>query len=730
MDYNTYAEKLAVLGQALDDNYTASTQILTEEQVNEKYNELKNKFTLDQENNLIIIGKSSIKEVIEYNDYAEAEGNVDGDKNSYTYTIDVKRVNFQNIVSKYSMPFELELAFLLTTTNSEFAEAIADLAKDSKIVIDIQDNTTTTEYTDVYNYTANFRIEKEVSYKVWETRIVEETVEVTDANGKVHSIRQGVEKQVEASKREYPKTEEVIEVEGYYTLTTTYVNTSIELCTKQVEMWFADYTCEYTNKQEEETRTETFEGEDDEDYIEVADNHNLNYDFDFPSGSWDHTEETKFYEKQTGKNTIVTTKTNTVSYEEVGDGIVEEKPEKFLSLLKIDPNTGKFDLYNFANNTELIKYETINNVAKISPENNLLTAQDLLYELLESNTNTTNLVDIVKYLIGIYEGRIEPGSSGIDFSIYEPSRFRTSSSTYYGGTIQEKVWFALKDLGYSDIAIAGAMGNIDYESSGFSPSAVEGGSGEGIGLCQWSFTRRNGLEAYALSKGLTWQDEDTQVEFLIAEISGQGPAVGYASQRVSGWIVNEKILSTNSDWQNSSTIEDSTLYFMRFFESPKSNSSLQDRTNRARRYYDEFQGKEAPISINLNLAGENRTNMINMIMEAIRIANDDRYLYSQSRRNSEFYYDCSSLVYRLYQKYFGISVPVSTPAYNSQNRIGSPTQVELQPGDVLWKSGHVTMYIGDGQYVAAHGSSFSKPNQISVYTDNPSNYTYVYRFIT
>lgn len=739
MEYGTFAEKLVELGQALDDNYTPSETILSESEVDAKYNELKNKFTLDAENNLIIVGKSYTRTVIDYSEYAEAEGRVDGDENTYTYTIGVKKVNFQNIVSKYSMPFELELAFLLTTRNSGFTEAIADLAKDSKIVIDIQDNTTTIVGKELYNYTANFKIEKSVSYVVTETRIVEETTTVVDENGVVHAIRQGVEKHEDVTKREYPKTEKTIEVTPYSTTTTTYVNTSIELCVKDVEMWFADYSSEYTNKEETTTTTDAITNEDDEDYIEVQDFHNLNYNFDFPAGSRDHTEETHFYEKQTNKNIAITTTTTSNKYEKVGNGEVTEKPEKFLSLLKINPNIGKFDIENFRNNTELVKYTTINNATEISPENNLLTSQEVLYELLSSNSNTVNLVDIVKYLIGIYEGRIEPGSSGIDFNIYEPGMFRSSNYAYYGGTIKEKVWFALKDLGYSDIAVAGAMGNIDYESGGFNPSIIEGGSGNGIGLCQWSFGRRTSLERYAASKGVEWKDEDTQVEALIAEISGQGPAVDYFGRRTAGYIGDERITGTHDQWQSSTTIHDSTLYFMRFFESPQSKSSLSERERRAQNYYDEFQGREAPISIVTSLTGENRNKMIAMLTEAIRIANDDRYLYSQSLRNTEFFYDCSSFVYRLYSQFFGVSVPTTTASYTGQYRIGTPTQVELQPGDILWKgrtqngewSGHVTIYIGDGQYVAAHGrEGITGPNQISVYVDNPSNYTYVYRFVT
>ena len=124
-----------------------------------------------------------------------------------------------------------------------------------------------------------------------------------------------------------------------------------------------------------------------------------------------------------------------------------------------------------------------------------------------------------------------------------------------------------------------------------------------------------------------------------------------------------------------------------------------------------------------------------MLNEAVRIANDDRYGYSQDKRNQEFYYDCSSLVQRLYSQYFGISVPSTTagyPSYSSYD-LGSPSSVTLQPGDVLWRrkgtKGHVTIYLGDGNYVAAHTDKYAQADQISVYQDSPSNYTNVYRFI-
>ena len=80
-------------------------------------------------------------------------------------------------------------------------------------------------------------------------------------------------------------------------------------------------------------------------------------------------------------------------------------------------------------------------------------------------------------------------------------------------------------------------------------------------------------------------------------------------------------------------------------------------------------------------------------------------------------------------------MPSTTAYYGDYNTyyIGNPLSVQLKPGDILWRrsngQGHVTIYIGNGNYVAAHSAKKPKEDQITVYQDNPAKYTRVYRFI-
>ena len=164
---------------------------------------------------------------------------------------------------------------------------------------------------------------------------------------------------------------------------------------------------------------------------------------------------------------------------------------------------------------------------------------------------------------------------------------------------------------------------------------------------------------------------------------------------------------------------------------------MGNRLTYANEMYNKYKGKTAPtgfVNVNVKLTGESKKKMEALLQEAQRIANDDRYTYSQANRYGEYQYDCSSFVARLYYKFFGIVTPSTTDTYGTNYRVGPASSTKLQPGDVLWRSGHVTIYIGNGIYVAAHGREGIFANnpaaQISVYNDSPSKYTYVYRFVT
>lgn len=210
-----------------------------------------------------------------------------------------------------------------------------------------------------------------------------------------------------------------------------------------------------------------------------------------------------------------------------------------------------------------------------------------LYEMMEENQNTVNMVDTVKYLLYMYDG-INRGVTELDLEdIFGETNMNTFGGSIYGNSIEEKVWFALREQGYSEEAVAAVMGNI-YGESGFKADAIES-NGEGYGLCQWSFGRKTQLINYAKSKGKDWTDEDIQIEFLIGEITKGGGANGYAKFQMSGTHYGY----TYSSWKDATDVEEATKAFMAVFERPDMTVAHTDRrVEAAKKYLSEFHGRE------------------------------------------------------------------------------------------------------------------------------------------
>lgn len=217
--------------------------------------------------------------------------------------------------------------------------------------------------------------------------------------------------------------------------------------------------------------------------------------------------------------------------------------------------------------------------------------------------NTVGLSTVMRAILQAYTGN----DYGITDLEYEASgNMSDMPSAIVGNTIQEKVWIALKSLGYSDISVAAAMGNIHYESGTFNPNAIERGFDEytgGIGICQWTNNNRGtegrnaDLRAYAQSKGTTWQDEDTQVEFLVAELSGGG-LNGYADNQWFTPTYTQRDYNPD-DWENAEDTEELDTNKLRelveifcfCFERPNEQAGLRSmdaRYSYALDYYERF----------------------------------------------------------------------------------------------------------------------------------------------
>lgn len=624
---------------------------------------------------------------------------------SNTYEYSAHSINYKSSISKYSMPFNYLWAFLVCGRDEDFVSKFADLVLDSKIEISIYDYVEEKETEVITSYNDN----RWESTRVSERNVVNgqaQTPVVGDWSDKV------LKTTVRNCKLDYNKV---------YSDNLVVVPTNLDI-------WYMKYSVKYVYEVEDS-------GEESDLVRSESAGSTVEQIID---GTWEEINpgvEQKTDTRVESKPNQATTYSMYHSIEHKytldGDPEVQEKT---------DPELEEGD-EGYPNFCTLY----LNSIAKRNIE------EGWLIEILESNADTVNMVDLTKYLFQYYLTGRNYGMEAFNFESLYPTN---SINGLYGGTLEEQIWFALLDEGYSKEAIAGVLGNLKQESGiktnnlqntyekviGMSDEeyteAVNNGKYKqfetdcaGYGLAQWtSEGRKSGLLSFAHDKGADIDDASLQIEYLIGEISVNGGAGGRAKFQMG--VVRDGY-SYNS-WLNASTPEEAAVAFCKVFERAGAEA-LDNRKSYAKEFYDKYKDatKSSALIGNIELTGEKREKMLNLLYDAIRIANDDRYGYSQKKRKEEFFYDCSSLVYRLYKKFFGITAPNTTYDYANYEmyKKGSTSSVALKPGDVLWREGHVVIYLGNGNYVAAHTDTIPFARQISVYQDNPAKFTYVYRFI-
>jgi len=660
----------------------------------------------------------------------------DGKYQKITYQVSSRTIDYREIIKKYSLPFQYLWSLVVVTEDKDFALELVDLIDDSQIIVSIYDNMTTTNTLTTYEYEKQYKVDVDArvtvsasnGYNRTETEQWYPAAEWSDGKYEVKKLVQQKQNAplIDVYKADvwfidYSKNyvEQDVPTQSYEDNTINFTDpVQYTLMSEQISDQIKDEGYQkYSYKLGDFSENVVRQFQSELPNSIVVDNADENVDENAGENPDQSSDENA--DENAGENPAQSSNENADenagenpdqgSDENAGEN-VNEPVKPIIQSVDVDWDEyyyeGKKKISQTEQKEEIKKQYVSNDSTKVEKvkkkdeqikesgtwEPNFVTiicedrhvgarkkldendVDDWLFELLETNPDTKDMVDLTKYLLYKLVGKDKYGIKNYDFSVFESDGFYNVGGAITGGSIQEKVWFALKALNYTDEVVAGAMGNIDLESGGFSPTAVEDG-GTGIGLIQWSHGRADLLRKYADSKQVSWQDVDTQIEFLISEITGQGVAIPPANKRVAGYIGDEGITSTVVDWENSKTVEEATLHFMRFFASPSKKETYdqngtwgESRVARALKYYNEFAGREAPVIIHTQLTGENKEKMQKMITEAIRIANDDSYQYSQPKRESMYYYDCSSLVSRLYKQYFNISRLDYGPPPNRRNR--------------------------------------------------------------
>lgn len=276
-----------------------------------------------------------------------------------------------------------------------------------------------------------------------------------------------------------------------------------------------------------------------------------------------------------------------------------------------------------------------------------------------------------------------------------------SSNSYltaYGTEMTYNAGFIMAfflDKGWTKNSICAMLGNMQRESTinpGIWQNLDAGNTNLGLGICQWT----------PATKLIDWCNQQG-VPYL--ELDFQCARIQYELENGLQWISTSSYPESFREFTNSTKdIEYLTYAFLKNYERA-GVEAVDERIAHAKHWFNTLDGSGE--------GGETTGNdrIINdAVAWAVGIANDDSHGYDQIKRWGPDY-DCSSLIIQAYEN-AGCPVKTNGASYtgNMKNKfvatgfqeIPYTDGMELIKGDVLLRSGHTAMYIGDGNIVSAH----------------------------
>lgn len=420
-----------------------------------------NYFTLDSDGNLLIAVQDEKTEELSSNDsdvvLSDYTSNLDfsnsngsGGYSKTEYNLDTKVIDYKRIVSKYTMPFQYLWSLIVIGDDKELALELADLVEDSEITISIYDNITTTVNESTYTYT------KEEKINVSAT--------ATAYYGSKYYTQDG----------SWNPADEWDE--GNYTVShkiTDKSNTLIVDITK-ANVWIVDYSKNYTYKSAQQVNINTNERDiSDTQYVDIGTNPKVS------SNGSDLPEYNRFKEKLSeienkarasaenvrqadinsninkgniirnnsvsSSNTVSNnniSSSNTHNIQNISSEITSCQASYYIRVKNkhevntVTETTQEYVAGNIINNPKVEKNVGVNFVTILSKNSHTEARTRIcdeipgwLFELLETNPDTVNMVDITKYLLNKVVGKEKFGNINIDFdSLYGTSDFFGMSS--------------------------------------------------------------------------------------------------------------------------------------------------------------------------------------------------------------------------------------------------------------------------------------------------------------
>ena len=348
------------------------------------------------------------------------------------YTISTATVNYEDLVQPYILQFDFLWDLLVIGQSKEFVLALADLAYNSTLEVSIYNNLTTTTDTVRWDY-------KEVTEaRINGTVYYEEDSEVLASEKIDHEHRY-----------ESENSDEPLETgSGYITKEVVTRTNSIVYALTTADTWIADYQLEYEKGPVEEGEPQTTEeGKDDQlimDWFSVdpsADTCDV-----IENAVKNVVREANEIKGQVGSDSASSGGTGTPDVETIDENDVQKRISMQERIKRVDikkKKTDKVDVEKYIEKSPNAKikddkttapnFVTLFNSYKYRQnKNNILSATEWIFEIMEENENLANTLDTFKYLL--YK------STGIDYgvtSLQEENFYPGKTSSVGGNSVSE-----------------------------------------------------------------------------------------------------------------------------------------------------------------------------------------------------------------------------------------------------------------------------------------------------
>lgn len=365
--------------------------------LNKEIDQVENTGTAQNQNAYsVVVATWSQTQVIVETDDPQVE-----ESNNTTLSMTTQKINYQDFVKGYTMPFDYLWDLLVQSEDQDFVLDLADLVYDSDIEITVHDNLNVHTKKDIYNYTRTEKVQ---------TTNVEGSITYHSNNTSGAAASQG--NQVKTFSKssgfepvEYPDPCKTTKT----TITTT---NTLDISLTKADVWMLKYTKQY-EYQGTQNGEEQSGGAQSLDNVEYGDPEQIQEDRNGDGAATLQSEESALTSQG---NTIVSSSVNTTC--NVWHGVFEITEEI----------TNKTDTTKYVASPATVEEKTDKNATEPNfvtillkdgnqkAKHHLLGASEWLFDLLEGN-GMTDFVDLTKYLFYKATGK-DYGVTEFDFNVF------------------------------------------------------------------------------------------------------------------------------------------------------------------------------------------------------------------------------------------------------------------------------------------------------------------------